>query len=70
MLKQMQHNLVDGGYYAGPIDGRLTARTRAALAGFQREYHLTTHDGALDHATADALLGRDQVLAASTRPIL
>ncbi len=71
LLRQLQHNLVDGGYYSGPIDGRLTQRTRAALAGFQREYHLNSHAGALDHSTADALLGRDTVLAASTRaPIL
>jgi hypothetical protein len=71
MLRQMQRNLVDGGYYTGPIDGHLTARTRTALSAFQQEYHLRSHAGALDHATADALLGRDQVLAAATRaPIL
>lgn len=71
MLRQLQHNLTAGGYYSGPIDGRLTARTRTALADFQREYHLHRHDGALDRATADALLGRDQVLAATThRPVL
>ena len=71
LMKQLQHNLADGGYYAGPFDGRLSSRTRAALADFQREYHLRSHAGALDHATADALLGRDQVLAATTHtPIL
>jgi hypothetical protein len=68
LMRQLQHNLTDGGYYSGPIDGHLTLRTRAALADFQREYHLRSHAGALDHATADALLGRDQVLAATARP--
>jgi peptidoglycan hydrolase-like protein with peptidoglycan-binding domain len=71
MMRQLQHNLADGGYYSGPIDGHLTARTRAALADFQREYHLHSHSGALDKTTADALLGRDQVLAATTHtPVL
>ena len=36
------------------------ARTRRALAEFQREYHLTG-TGALDRATAEALLGRDAI---------
>lgn len=71
LMRQLQHNLADGGYYRGPIDGRLTSRTRAALGDFQREYHLRGHAGALDHATADALLGRNQVLAATTHtPVL
>ena len=39
-MKQLQRNLVDGGYYAGAIDGQLTSRTRHALTDFQREYHL------------------------------
>lgn len=60
LLKQMQRNLVDGGYLAGPVDGRIDARTRRALADFQREYHLR-RTGHLDRATADALLGRDAV---------
>jgi hypothetical protein len=57
-LQQLQRNLVDGGYLRGTADGRMTPRTRKALAEFQREYHLVG-TGALDRATAEALLGRD-----------
>ncbi|MCU1277402.1 MAG: putative peptidoglycan binding domain [bacterium] len=60
LLKQLQRNLADGGYLRGTIDGRLTPRTRKALAEFQREYHLVG-TGALDRATAEALLGRDAI---------
>ena len=60
LLRQLQRNLADGGYYAGAIDGRLTPRTRHALADFQREYHLDAR-GHLDRRTAEALLGRDVV---------
>jgi hypothetical protein len=70
LLKQLQRNLVDGGYLNGPADGRLTPRTRQALAKFQREYHLVG-TGALDRATAEALLGRDAIgaytLASATK---
>ena len=65
LLEQLQRNLTDGGYYSGAIDGRLTTRTRSALAGFQREYHLAPANGHLDRRTANALLGRDVVLAAA-----
>ncbi len=60
LLKQLQRNLVDGGYLRGTCDGRLTARTRRALAEFQREYHMVG-TGALDRATAEALLGHDAI---------
>ena len=60
LMKQLQRNLVDGGYLAGRVDGRLDARTRRALADFQREYHLH-RTGTIDRATAEALLGRDIV---------
>jgi hypothetical protein len=63
-MKQLQRNLVDGGYYAGAIDGQLTPRTRHALIDFQREYHLDAN-GHLNRATAEALLGRDAVASAS-----
>ena len=70
LLKQLQHNLIDGGYLRGTADGRLSARTRRALAEFQREYHLVG-TGALDRATAEALLGRDAIgayaVASATR---
>jgi peptidoglycan hydrolase-like protein with peptidoglycan-binding domain len=60
LLRRLQRNLVEGGYFRGPSDGRLGPRTRRALAEFQREYHLRP-TGTLDRATADALLGRDVV---------
>jgi peptidoglycan hydrolase-like protein with peptidoglycan-binding domain len=63
-MKQVQRNLVDGGYYTGNVDGRLTPRTRRALIDFQREYHLDAR-GHLNRPTAEALLGRDVVLAAA-----
>jgi peptidoglycan hydrolase-like protein with peptidoglycan-binding domain len=60
LLRQLQRNLIDGGYLEGTADGRLTQRTRRALAVFQREYHMVG-TGALDRATAEALLGHDVV---------
>ena len=64
LMRQLQHNLAEAGYYDGTIDGRLTARTRAALADFQRDYHMGPN-GHLDRATAAALLGRDAVVGAA-----
>jgi peptidoglycan hydrolase-like protein with peptidoglycan-binding domain len=63
LMRQLHRNLVDGGYYTGAVDGRLTPRTRHALADFQREYHLRM-TGHLDRPTAEALLGRDAVASA------
>lgn len=64
LLRQLQRNLVDGGYYRGTIDGRMTPATRHALLEFQREYHLGA-SGHLDRRTAEALLGRDTVATAT-----
>lgn len=60
LLSQLQRNLAAAGYLDGTIDGRLTRRTRRALAAFQRDYHMAP-TGALDLATARALLGSDVV---------
>ncbi len=60
LMRQLQHNLVDAGYLDGTIDGRMSRRTRRALAEFQRDYHMVG-TGTLDRATADALLGRDVI---------
>ncbi len=60
LMRQLQSNLVDGGYLRGTCDGRMTPRTRRALALFQLEYHLAP-TGRLDRETADALLGRDVI---------
>jgi len=70
LMRQLQRNLVDGGYYSGAIDGRLTQRTRSALEDFQREYHLAP-SGHLTRATAEALLGTDAIrssVASATPP--
>lgn len=64
LLRQLQRNLVDAGYLHGTTDGRLTPRTRRALAEFQREYRMTG-TGALDRATAEALLGREALGSAA-----
>jgi peptidoglycan hydrolase-like protein with peptidoglycan-binding domain len=64
LLRQVQRNLVDGGYYRGAVDGRLTPTTRHALAEFQHEYHLDA-TGHLDRRTAEALLGHDTVASAA-----
>jgi peptidoglycan hydrolase-like protein with peptidoglycan-binding domain len=62
LLRQLQAHLVGGGYTNAAPDGKLTPRTRRAIAAFQREYHLAP-TGALTLATADALLGREQITA-------
>ena len=67
LVRQLQHNLADAGYYDGAFDGHVTARTRRALADFQRDYHLRP-DGHLDRTTANALLGRDAVTRAAPPP--
>jgi hypothetical protein len=58
LIRKLQGNLVAGGYLDGKPDGRLTPRTRTALARFQREYHLRA-TGKLDQPTAEALLGKE-----------
>jgi hypothetical protein len=63
-IKQLQRNLVDGGYYNGAVDGQLTPRTRRALVDFQREYNLDAR-GHLTRATAEALLGHDAIASAA-----
>ena len=60
LMRRLQANLFDGGYLHGTLDGRLTPRTRRALAAFQREYHFVA-TGHLDRATAEALLGADVI---------
>jgi peptidoglycan hydrolase-like protein with peptidoglycan-binding domain len=61
MVRRLQSNLIDGGYLGGRTDGHLTPRTRRAIAAFQAEYRLPSVRGALDRATADALLGRETI---------
>jgi peptidoglycan hydrolase-like protein with peptidoglycan-binding domain len=60
LMKQLQHTLIDGGYLGGTANGRLTPRTRRAIAAFQRACHLVG-TGALDRPTAELLLGRDLI---------
>ncbi len=60
MMRQLQSNLIEGGYLRGARDRRITHRTRRALREFQQEYHLP-RTGNLDRATAEALLGHDLI---------
>jgi peptidoglycan hydrolase-like protein with peptidoglycan-binding domain len=60
LMRDLQHNLVEGGYLVGTVDGRLTRRTRRAIAEFQRDYHMPG-TGALDRSTAEALLGHETI---------
>jgi hypothetical protein len=60
LMRELQRRLVDAGYLYGTVDGRLTMRTRRALAEFQRDYHMAG-TGALDRWTAEALLGHERL---------
>jgi hypothetical protein len=53
-IAEAQRRLASLGDYLGPVDGRLTAETRVALARFQRRAGLEV-TGALDPATWEAL---------------
>jgi len=53
-IAEAQRRLVSLGHYLGPVDGRLTAETRVALARFQRRAGLEV-TGALDPETRQAL---------------
>jgi peptidoglycan hydrolase-like protein with peptidoglycan-binding domain len=53
-LLYAQAYLRDIGYYAGPLDGKLTSTTKAALLRFQRAGRLA-ETGTLDAATARAI---------------
>jgi len=63
LIKRIQMHLIEAGDLDGTVDGRLTQRTRRALSLFQTEYHLRV-SGTIDRATADALLGREEISAA------
>ncbi len=67
LIKKIQLHLIDGGDLDGTVDGRLTTRTRQALALFQTEYHLRV-SGTVDRATANALLGPEEISAADPQP--
>lgn len=56
-VERAQRRLRELEDYYGPIDGRLTAETRVALARFQRRAGLEV-SGELDEATRDALEAR------------
>ena len=67
-VQQAQSVLRDLGYYSGPIDGRLSATTRASIQLFQRDQRLR-QTGFLDRETIDrlGLLGeQDQEVQAVT----
>ena len=54
-VHQAQMHLRAAGYYAGPLDGHLGPKTRAALRAYQRVHGLP-RTGTLDRATSHALL--------------
>ena len=51
--RQVQQALNDKGYDAGPVDGQIGARTKAALVKFQRDNNLPI--GSMDIETLKAL---------------
>lgn len=54
MVQEIQRQLSAQGYDAGPADGRLGARTRNAIEGFQRDHGLTV-DGRATGELLDTL---------------
>ena len=55
-LREAQRALAFDARYAGPLDGRMTAETRAAIAGWQADEGYA-QTGILDAAALDRLLG-------------
>jgi murein DD-endopeptidase MepM/ murein hydrolase activator NlpD len=51
------------GYDAGPMDGALGPRTRAALSEFQKENNVSNGLGIPDQATLEALVNRETLFA-------
>jgi localization factor PodJL len=54
-MQQVQRSLKERGYYQGAVDGIMGARTRAAIAAFQRDANMEP-TGRLDAATLTQLL--------------
>jgi peptidoglycan hydrolase-like protein with peptidoglycan-binding domain len=54
LIVEVQTALRQDSYYAGPIDGRLGPRTRAALAAFQADHGLAV-TSAIDRPTLQTL---------------
>jgi peptidoglycan hydrolase-like protein with peptidoglycan-binding domain len=54
-IQVAQSHLKDFGFDPGPIDGRYTAETQAAVRGYQARYGLPV-SGLLDHTTRLQLL--------------
>jgi Putative peptidoglycan binding domain len=54
VIVEVQTALRQDGYYAGPVDGRLGPRTRAALAAFQADHGLAV-TSAIDRPTLQTL---------------
>lgn len=54
-VRQLQQALTSLGFDAGPIDGKLGARTRASLVAFQKAAGLQP-DGEIESRTLEALL--------------
>jgi peptidoglycan hydrolase-like protein with peptidoglycan-binding domain len=54
VIKQVQQQLKDFGYYEGEIDGKLNRETQEAIYEFQDDNHLAI-TGSLDAETIDTL---------------
>ena len=53
-IAQAQQLLRQNGFYSGPVDGTMNARTREALRSFQQSKHLNV-TGRIDNDTAQEL---------------
>jgi hypothetical protein len=54
VISNVQIELQQEGYYAGPVNGSLDAPTRAAVANYQREHGLAI-SGSVDETTVESL---------------
>jgi ABC-type branched-subunit amino acid transport system substrate-binding protein/peptidoglycan hydrolase-like protein with peptidoglycan-binding domain len=66
-VSDLQEALTELGYYSGPIDGRYSAETVAAVKAFQRDLGVPS-TGVIDVATLRAIHARGQETGAANQP--
>jgi branched-chain amino acid transport system substrate-binding protein len=66
-VSDLQEALTELGYYSGPIDGRYSAETVAAVKAFQRDLGVPP-TGVIDVATLRAIYARGQETGAPNQP--
>ena len=66
-VMQLQQALTELGHYTGPIDGRYSDATIAAVKAFQRDLGVP-ETGIIDVATLRAIYARGEASGAATRP--